>query len=294
MRTQALISLLALAIISMTTGRAGADYQAEVFLGGADGTTAGRIFVTAECYRLAPSNKTDPAHLLVENKSGRTTILDTERKIYSQVDTYSRQSLDLNPIEVFRLTAGFYTRQNAGRESINGVACEKINFLNSSRPLMSAWISDKYRLPIKVVNHVFPQMNFEMKNIQEGQIDPARMHPPSDYTPMAGASEMQLRTAPEDLAKEWIIKAEMKQKISFAQNQGLKLKISDDGADGLQSKGLIVFYRRAEPPLDRYSAPFRLPNGRSQTMQYPASALISAIEFQVTQGSVRVQRIGPK
>ena len=86
----------------------------------------------------------------------------------------------------------------------------------------------------------------------------------------------------------------MKQKISFAQNQGLKLRITDDGADGLQSKGLIVFYRRAEPPLDRYSAPFRLPNGRSQTMQYPASALISAIEFQVTQGSVRVQRIGPK
>ncbi len=294
MRTQALISFLALAIISMTAGRADADYQAEVFFGAMDGPIAGRIFVTADGYRLAPSNKAGPTHLLVENKSGRTTILDTERKTYSRVDTHSRKILDINPIEVFRLTAGFYAPQNAGRETINGVACEKISFLNNSRPLISAWISDKYRLPIKVVNHVFPQMNFEMKNIQEGQIDPARMHPPSDYTPMAGASEMQLRSAPEDLAKEWIIKAETKQKISFAQNQGLKLKISDDGADGLQSKGLIVFYRRAEPPLDRYSAPFRLPNGRSQTMQYPASALISAIEFQVTQGSVRVQRIGPK
>ncbi len=293
MRTHALISYLALAIISMTAARADADYQADVFFGATDGATVGRIFVTADGYRLAPSNKTDPVHLLVENKSGRTTILDTECKTYSQVDTHSRKSLDINPIEVFRLTAGFYAQQNAGRETINGVACGKINFLNNGRPLMSAWISDKHRLPIKVINHVFPQMNFEMKNIQEGRIDPTRMHPPADYTPMAGASETELRTAPDDLAKEWIIKAEMKQKLSVAQNQGLKLRISDDGADGLQSKGRIVFYRRAEPPLDRHSAPFRLPNGRSQTMQYPASALISAIEFQVTQGSIRVQRIGP-
>ena len=294
MRKQALISLISLAIISTAAGKASADYQADIVLGGPNGTTPGRVFVATDRYRLEPANQSRPTHLLVENASGRTIILDPGRKTYTQVDTHSRQSLDINPIEVFRLTAGFYTRQSAGRETINGVACEKVHFLNNGSPLMSAWVSDKYRLPIKVVNHVFPQMYFEMTNIQEGPIDPGRMKPPADFAPQGGPSEPVPGTTPDDLSTEWTIKAGTRQKLSFAGNHGIKLKVSGDDADGRQTKGQIVFFRRADPPLDRYTAPFRLPNGRSEIMQYPASAGISAIEFQVTQGSVRVQRIDSK
>ena len=76
MRKQALISLISLAIISTAAGKASADYQADIVLGGPNGTTPGRVFVATDRYRLEPANQSRPTHLLVENASGRTIILD--------------------------------------------------------------------------------------------------------------------------------------------------------------------------------------------------------------------------
>lgn len=280
--------MLGLLVLPGAVGGQAGSFEAVIMLGSASSPAQGRLYVVDGDYRLETISNQVPVQLMVNTATGKTHILDPRQKRYTTIPSRNSQSLRMNPIEAFRLTAGFYRQQKTDRESIQGLVCEKTVYLSNGSPLMTAWVSRRLGFPVKLVNHRFPEMCFELRNIQETAVSVARMTPPTDFIEVS-AEPVPSPDGDNPAANEpseWMVTAGERKRVDLPEGKGFTINVADDSADGLQSKGKIVFHRRAAPPLDRFESSFRMPNGRSQDVAYPASALIRAIEFQVIQGAI--------
>lgn len=263
------------------------SFESEILLG-KNGMVHGRFYMSGSLYRLEADRNGEPLSLLVDVKVGQTKILNTRHKFFSSVPTRTRQVLDLNPIEVFRLVSKFYTMESGGQETVNGLNCRKTAYLSGERPLMTAWFSKDISIPVKVVNDRFPEMNFELQHIRQGKIKPELLALPSDYQRVTGKPGQG--TAPT----EWVVKVDAPQTVTLEKGKPFKLVITDDKSDGRATRGQVIFIRDAPPPLNRFKAPFKLANGRSVDFGYPASDLVTAIKFHISQGGIHIIRVKPK
>jgi hypothetical protein len=255
---------------------------------GKNAEVQGRISVSGRNYRLEVQRDAQPMVLIVDDKKNQTLRLDPQQKSFFPMATRSKVSLKLNPIEVFRLTSGFYPQQSDGQEIINGLKCLKINYLSNGKAIMAAWFANDVFLPIKVVHYRFQEMNFELRDIQNSQVEQDLLAVPLNY--QQAISETDTRPKPT----EWSVKPNMPQTISLPEGKSFKLVVSDDAADGMTTRGQMVFHRQAPPPMDLFKAPLKLPNGKSFDLAYPGTALIKSIEFHISQGGIQVKKVQPK
>lgn len=267
-------------------------FEAAIQLGAAGTQKQGQVYASQGVYRLDIQDNDHPVQLIVDITAGTVHLLEPHHKRYRTVESRSYENLVVNPIDAFRLTSGFYPRQNAGREVIQGFECDKLVYLSNGQPLMTAWVSTRLELPLKAVNHRFPEMSFELSDIRGAPVNTELLTVPANFddvsaTPSSSAPPTS-ETAIDKPLNEWMVKAGERQLLEIAEGQGISIKVVDDAADGRQTKGKIVFYRRADPPLERFESRFRMPNGRSQEVVYPASAMLRAVEFQVEQGAIRI------
>ncbi|MEJ2169954.1 MAG: hypothetical protein P8X90_31000, partial [Desulfobacterales bacterium] len=257
-------------------------------LTGQNGEVLGRLKILASRYLFETENQTEPLSLLVDVEHGQTTRINRRQKLACSMPTFSRQSLDFNPIEVFRFVRGFYTRVPDGRETINSLDCRKTRYLNHGHHLMTAWFFEDMAVPVKVVNHRFPEMNFELQQIRQEKIRPEALTLPEGYQEVSCASFSGLA------ASEWTIAAGASETVTLETDKAFALTVSDDASDGVPTRGRMIFIRQAPPPVDRVKAPLKLSNGQSAKLAYPASGQIKAIEFHIERGGVRVKRVKPE
>ncbi|WP_319522299.1 hypothetical protein [uncultured Desulfosarcina sp.] len=282
----------ALAVFLILAGSTAATSQEIAFESdirmGENGRVQGRLIASGERYRIDFQRDDNPLALLVDGPGGQTYIIDPSANTCQNVATRDRQSLDLNPIEVFRSTAGFYARETRGRSAVNGIDCQQIDYRSGGGLLMTAWFADNLSIPVKVVNPRFPQMNIELLDIRRGTIDPDRLLLPADCRPAPGQAGQASAARAEQT--EWHIVAGSSQTVSLAQGEDFTLTVADDAADGKETRGQMIFHRNAPQPADRVAAPLKVPNGQSFELSYPASALITAVEFDLSQGGLYVKK----
>lgn len=126
-------------------------FESEILLG-KNGMVHGRLYMSGTSYRLEADRNGEPLSLLVDVKGNQTKIINARQKSYSLVPTRTRQTLDLNPIEVFRLVSKFYTIESGGQEAVNGLNCRKTTYLSGERLLMTAWFSKDIIVPKKMAD----------------------------------------------------------------------------------------------------------------------------------------------
>ena len=278
------------------------SFEATIRLGADDAPKQGRMHAIHGAYRIDIADRVHPVHLIIDATTNQVHLLEPRLKRYRTVASASIQNLVVNPIDAFRLTSGFYPRQQAGRETMQGLECDKIVYLSNGQPLMTAWVSARLGFPLKAINHRFPEMSFELSDVRETPVNRQLMTVPADFEDISALPSPSALPATgaavDEPVNEWMVKAGESQLLEVAEGQGISVKVADDANDGLQSKGKIVFHIHADPPLDRFESSFRMPNGRSQEVTYPASVKLRAIEFVVTQGAIQLRRdvhaIGPK
>jgi hypothetical protein len=273
--------------IQPTAASSDAAFESEILLG-KDGVTRGRLLMSGTRYRLETGPKGEPSVILVDIESGETTIINGDQKTYRSMPTGTRQGLVMNPIEVFRLVSGFYPRQPGGLETVNGLNCRKTTFLSQGRQLITAWNSEGIPIPVKAINHRFPEMNFELLNIRRRLVKPELLTVPPGYRQLMG----QPRKGPA--ATQWAVKAGASQTITLEPDKPFTLMVADDASDGLATRGRMIFLRSAQPPIDRVEAPFKIANGKSLKLAYPASALINSVEFHISKGGVQIKQVESK
>ncbi len=154
-------------ILSVTGNGFAASFSADmvVTLGGKVKTS--KIFLLDHQYRLDLEEDGRALNILVNRKSGKTRIVVPDEKIYLEMANSDIQSLMNNPFAAHRYMAENYQVQLGGKETVNGLSCDKQTIVAHGKEMMTVWVATEYDFPVKLENRQDERL-LELKNLKQG------------------------------------------------------------------------------------------------------------------------------
>lgn len=118
---------------------------------------------------------------IIDQKSGRALIINHDQKEYFE-GTRDDSSLH-NPVEAHYEMRELYSLLDKGEEKVGNLICDRKELRWDQMLVQVAWISKKYRFPIKIINYIEGKehMVFEVKNIREEKLDSKIFKVPAGY-----------------------------------------------------------------------------------------------------------------
>ncbi len=127
--------------------------------------------------------------VIVKNGSGEVVILMPQQKMAMKSPSDSPMSLSNDPLKSLEYYQKSGVMKEEGQEIINGIECTKSTLYdvnNPSQKLFTLWFSDKYKFPMKMVNHIDGTENsgMEMSDVEPWTPDPQFFEIPGDFQVM--------------------------------------------------------------------------------------------------------------
>jgi hypothetical protein len=161
-----------------------ADLSADLIQKEGDNIIKGKVFLSETQYRMDMNENGQDISIIVDLGTGTTNVLIHSQKMFMTIENGSMKSASNNPFEAYRQSAERYETKKAGTENINGYKCKKMEMSDQGKILMTAWISDKFEIPLKLVQAANPNREIELKNIKEGPLDKSLFQAPAGYQVM--------------------------------------------------------------------------------------------------------------
>jgi Ca-activated chloride channel homolog len=188
-RMSALITIMVLVLIPCWA--ASAEFSAEIAVTGQGVDAIYQLHVKTPFYRIQKITgpiTVPPFPSIVNQETGITWGLNPQQKQYVEIADIEKTAM-MNPLVGWTLTRKGMTGTPGPTETINGYACETTLYTTTgqSTPAAKVWIA-------KVLDHIVREERFglnanpvlELRNIQEGPVDPALFQIPEGYQPAAG------------------------------------------------------------------------------------------------------------
>jgi len=107
----------------------------------------------------------------VKNGSPDVIILMPQQKMAMKSPAESPMSMGSDPLKSYEHYQEAGTLKEVGKETINGVECTKSILYNKDNPtqkMFTMWYSEKYKFPIKMINHIDGSENsgMELRDIE--------------------------------------------------------------------------------------------------------------------------------
>ena len=109
--------------------------------------------------------------IIVTKSSQQVIILMPQQKMAMKSPPESSMSMGSDPLKSYEYHQKTGILKNAGKETINGVECTKSILYNKDNPtqkMFTMWYSEKYKFPIKMINHIDGSENsgMELRDIE--------------------------------------------------------------------------------------------------------------------------------
>jgi len=163
------------------SGSFSADYSMAY---GNDYTLTGKIFVCDSLYSYNITTVDQDAGVIVNTKKGTATILFRDIKKYFNCELSMLTLIGImNPIQSYN----YYISDDSSKEhmirqeEIEGLKCDVYRLEGDSCELALKWVSQELKFPIKIVQHLFKDLIFELANISNNSVDSTNFMIPGDY-----------------------------------------------------------------------------------------------------------------
>lgn len=177
---------LLLAAVAFDWCAAGAtSFTGDLTMCTGEDTVSGKIFVTADFYRMDIKQHGDHFSVIVDRNGGMTRVLLPERKQYIEIKSADPVSRMSDPFQGLTFLSASAQEKDLGEETFNDYACQKRMLSAQGQDVMTYWYATRLDFPIKIVNLVSPGVFAEISYISEGPIETNIFAIPPDYTKMA-------------------------------------------------------------------------------------------------------------
>lgn len=127
--------------------------------------------------------------VIVKNGSGEVIILMPQQRMAMKSPANHPMSRSSDPLKSLEHYQKSGIMKEEGKEIINGIQCTKsilYDVKDSSEKLFTLWFSDKYKFPMKMVNHIDGNENsgMEMSDVEPWTPDPQFFEIPAGYQVM--------------------------------------------------------------------------------------------------------------
>ncbi len=177
----ALVSLSGLSLSAQFTGKMNFDTIGK--------TRSFTVYSADFGYRYDFDEDGQKGAVIVKNGSGEVVILMPQQKMAMKSPSDSPMSLSNDPLKSLEYYQKSGVMKEEGQEIINGIECTKSTLYdvnNPSQKLFTLWFSDKYKFPMKMVNHIDGTENsgMEMSDVEPWTPDPQFFEIPGDFQVM--------------------------------------------------------------------------------------------------------------
>ena len=132
-------------------------------------TTRSGFFLRDHRYRIDLVDDGQPISILVDREAGKTRIVIPSEKAFLEIANDSMQSLTKNPFEMYQYMLTKQKVRSAGRETLEGILCQKQVISLETKDAITAWVAKKYSFPLKIINHL-NQKTAVLQNIRQKQV----------------------------------------------------------------------------------------------------------------------------
>ncbi len=194
--------IVALAILVNSNAAPASQFTADMIQSEGGDTITGKIYVKNSKYRMDLEEDSHQVFVIVDQTAGVTRVLMPEEKMYMEMGTQDFRSLMKDPFQGLKYTASTGDSKHLGTETVNGYECDKYLISMNQQDVLTQWVSQKLKFPIKIVMHVSKNTFVDLQNIQEGPVDDALFDIPSEYTKMTMEEPGKEPVQTPDVAKE--------------------------------------------------------------------------------------------
>jgi len=263
---------------------------------------SGPIFVKGALYRMEQKEEGQQIIVIVNQDTGVIRVLIPERKQYIEFPANDPSALMNDPFQSVKYMvspACGAASKLVGTETVNGYVCDKYVISMQDTDVITEWVSQKLKFPIKIVNHTAQDTFTEFRNIKEGSIVDTLFQLPAGYTKMAEPGEEPV-PVPEWAAKvpsAPIVKAPLKRQMSAGQlirlkvEAGKQIQVKGENTIEGESTLMAVPFLNGKPIKDPSMYTFNMSGLRESTgitcKQTPQEA--DEVVIGVKKGTVAVE-----
>lgn len=149
-----------------------------------------KLSVKDDLYRLEKVTgpmKYPPFPTIVNRKTGLTWGLNPQVRQYIEINE-PEQTIMMNPLMGWAMTRKGMVMTQGVTETVRGYMCQIFEYRDPGDKQLAAklWVALKFKFPLKEVRYATNgNAVMELKNIQEGPVDPALFKIPAGYTKIA-------------------------------------------------------------------------------------------------------------
>ncbi|MGC9353748.1 MAG: hypothetical protein ACP5D9_07905 [Mariniphaga sp.] len=127
--------------------------------------------------------------VIVKSGSQEVILLMPQQKMAMKSPAGSQMSMSSDPLKSMEYYQESGIMKKEGTESINGVKCTKSTLWNKDNPtqkMFTMWFSDKYKFPMKMLNHIdgSADSGMEMRDVEPWTADKNFFEIPAGYQVM--------------------------------------------------------------------------------------------------------------
>ena len=148
-----------------------------------------KVYSAEQGYRYNFDEDGHQGAVIVKNGSAEVIMLMPSQKMAMKSPASSPMSMSSDPLKSFEHYKEGGIMKEEGKESINGIECTKSTLWNAENPdqkMFTMWFSDKFKFPMKMINHIDGQEDsgMEMRDVQAWSPDPGMFEIPEGYQVM--------------------------------------------------------------------------------------------------------------
>ncbi|MBN2634562.1 MAG: DUF4412 domain-containing protein [Bacteroidales bacterium] len=179
-------TLLLLALVSISLS---AQFRGKMNFNTMGKTRSFTVYSAIEGYRYEFNEDGQQGVIIVKSDSQQVIILMPQQKMAMKSSPDNPMSMMNDPLRAFEQNKTSGILKETGKETINGIPCTKsvlYNRENPSQKMFTMWYSDKYKFPMKMVNHIDGSQNsgMEMSDVEPWTPDPQSFEIPPGYQVM--------------------------------------------------------------------------------------------------------------
>ncbi len=144
------------------------------------------VYSSEDGYRYEFNEDGQEGVVIVKNDSPDVIILMPQQKMAMKSPAGSPMSMGSDPLQSYEYHKANGLLKEVGKEKVNGIECTKSILYNKENPtqkMFTMWYSEKYKFPIKMINHIDgeEESGMELKDIEPWTPDANSYSIPEEY-----------------------------------------------------------------------------------------------------------------
>jgi len=166
------------------------QFTAKMFFTGMGKEHVFTIYSSDANYRYEFNEDGQAGVIIAKSDSPEVVILMPQQKIAMKASAEDPMTMGNDPVKAYEYYLKNGLMKEEGKEMVNGVQCTRStlwNKENSAQKMYTVWLSDQYKFPIKLINHIDGSNGdslMELKDIKAWTPDAQSFEIPTGYQVM--------------------------------------------------------------------------------------------------------------